>query len=56
MNEDEIENRIAEQVDEKMDIIPYTKRDKLWNYAIYFLIITNAISLAVILLIWGSLW
>lgn len=56
MDEGELEQRIAREVDEKMDIVPYTRRDKIWNYAIYFLIITNALTLLAILVIWGTLW
>lgn len=52
----EIEELIGRKIDEHMDIVPYTTRDKIWNYAIYFLVITNAVTLAVILLIWGKEW
>jgi len=56
MEDKELEHLIEVEVEEKMDIVPYTRRDKIWNYAIYFLVITNALSLLGIFLIWGSLW
>lgn len=56
MEDKELEDRIVAEVEERMDIVPYTKRDKWWNYAIYFLVITNALSLAIVVVIWGSLW
>jgi hypothetical protein len=43
-------------VQEEMDIVPYTRKDRFLNYIIYVVVICNLLSIAAFIVFGGILW
>lgn len=53
--QDDTHNPILDEAKEQMDIVPYTKRDRIVTYCILFLVFMNFITL-MFTVPWGSLF
>lgn len=49
------QQKIIDEVESKMEIVPYTKRDRLITTSILIIVAANLLIMITTLLVWGNL-